>query len=87
MLTDGIIRDDASERSRVLSGLKSTGISTLIAAGINEADRENLGLYTSDENILIGKQAVPLVLGIDIVNLMQERGIICKEHGNLSCSS
>jgi hypothetical protein len=85
MLTDGIILDDASERTKVLNNLKSTGISTLIAAGISEADRENLRLYTSDDNILVGTEAVPL--GIDIVNLMQKRGIICKEHGNLSCSS
>jgi hypothetical protein len=83
MLTDGIIFDDASERSRVLSDLNSTGISTLIAAGINEADRENLRFYTSNDNILVGTD--PVQLGIDIVNKMEERGIVCQDHGNLSC--
>ena len=85
MLTDGVIIDDASERTKVLSDLKTAGISTLIAAGINEADVENLKLYTSDSNILVGSDAVQL--GIDIVNKMEERGIVCKDHGNLSCSS
>ena len=82
MLTDGVIQDDASERSKVLSDLKSAGIRTIIAAGINEADEENLRLYTSNDNILVSKNAVQL--GIDIVNKMQERGIVCKDHGNLS---
>ena len=83
MITDGIIMDDAAERSRVLSDLNSTGISTLIAAGINEADEANLRLYTSDDNILVGTD--PEQLGIDIVNKMQERGIICRDYGNLPC--
>ena len=83
MLTDGVIQDDASERSKVLGDLKSAGIRTLIAAGINEADEENLRLYTSSDNILVSQDAVQL--GIDIVNKMQERGIVCKDHGNLSC--
>ena len=83
MLTDGIIIDDASERTKALNNLKSAGISTLIAAGIGEADVENLKLYTSSDNILVGSE--PVQLGIDIVNKMQERGIVCKDHGNLSC--
>ena len=82
MITDGIIMDDAAERSRVLSDLKSIGISTLIAAGINEADEENLRFYTSADNILVGDE--PVQLGIDIVNKMQERSIICRDYGNLS---
>jgi hypothetical protein len=85
MLTDGKIVDDASERTKVLNNLKSAGISTLIAAGINQANRENLRLYTSDDNILVG--ADPVQLGIDIVNKMEERGIVCQDHGNLSYSS
>ena len=83
MLTDGIIQDDAAERTKVLSDLKSAGIRTLIAAGINDADVENLKLYTSSDNILVGSE--PVQLGIDIVNKMEERGIVCKDHGNLSC--
>ena len=83
MITDGIIMDDAAERSRVLSDLNSTGISTLIAAGINEADEANLRHYTSDDNVLVGTD--PVQLGIDIVNKMQERGIICRDYGNLPC--
>ena len=83
MITDGIIQDDAAERIRVLSDLNSTGISTLIAAGINNADEENLRLYTSNDNILVGTD--PVQLGIDIVNKMEERGIICRSYGNLSC--
>ena len=81
MLTDGIIMDDTEERMKVLSKLNSTGISTMIAAGINEADEENLRLYTSRDNILVGTDAVQL--GINIVNKMEERIIICKDHGNL----
>ena len=86
MLTDGIITDNASERDKVLSDLKSAGISTLIAAVIrtSKADEADLTLYTSSDNILIGDE--PVQLGIDIVNKMQERGIICQDHGNLSCS-
>ena len=80
MLTDGIIQDDAAERTKVLSDLKSAGINTLIAAGFNEADMENLKLYTSSDNILVGND--PVQLGIDIVNKLQERGIVCKYHGN-----
>ena len=84
MLTDGIIRDNASERTDVLNNLRSAGINSLIAAGINDADKENLRLYTSSDNILVGTDAVQL--GIDIVNKMQERGIVCQDHGNLLCS-
>ena len=80
MLTDGIIIDSASERTTVLSDLKSVGINTLIAAGIGEADVQNLKLYTSDSNILVGNE--PVQLGVDIVNKMQERSIVCQDHGN-----
>ena len=81
MITDGIIMDDAAERTRVLNDLNSIGISTLIAAGINGADEENLRLYTSnDNNILVGTD--PVQLGIDIVNKMEERGLICRDFGN-----
>ena len=82
MITDGIIQDDAAEKTRVLSDLNSIGIRTLIAAGINEADEENLSLYTSNDNILVGTD--PVQLGIDVVNKMEERGIICRSYGNLS---
>ena len=84
MLTDGIIMDDALKRTEVLNSLKSAGIGTLIAAGIDGADEANLRLYTSSDNILVGDD--PVQLGIDIVNKMQERGIVCQDHGNLSCS-
>lgn len=80
MLTDGIINDDALERTKVLSDLQTAGISTLIAAGISGANVENLKLYTSEDNILVG--TYPVQLGIDIVNKMQEKGIICQDHGN-----
>ena len=80
MLTDGVIIDDASERTKVLSDLETAGISTLITAGINEANVENLKLYTSDNNILVGSD--PVELGIDIVNKMEERGILCQDQGN-----
>jgi hypothetical protein len=82
MLTDGVIQDDASERSKVLSNLKTAGIRTLIAAGLSEADEENLKLYTSNENILVNKESDAVQLGIDIVSKMEERGIVCKDHGN-----
>ena len=83
MITDGIIVDDAAERTRVLSDLNSVEIRTLIAAGIGDADVANLRLYTSSDNILVGTD--PVQLGIDIVNKMEERGIICRSYGNLSC--
>ena len=83
MITDGIIVDDAAERTGILTALNSIGISTLIAAGIDEADVANLRLYTSSDNILVGTD--PVQLGIDIVNKMEERGIICRSYGNLSC--
>ena len=84
MITDGIIpADDAAERSRVLSDLSSIGIRTLIAAGINVEDVANLRLYTTSDNILVGTD--PVQLGINIVNKMEERGIICRSYGNLSC--
>ena len=79
MLTDGIIQDNATERTRVLSDLRSAGINTLIAAGIGDANIENLILYTSNDNILI--QNDPVDLGIDIVNQMAVKGILCQEHG------
>ena len=90
MVTDGVIMDDAAERTKVLNNLNSTGVKTIIAAGINTgngistADVENLKLYTSENNILVGSD--PVELGIDIVNKMEERGILCQEHGNLSDS-
>ena len=83
MITDGIIVDDAAERTGILTALNSIGISTLIAAGIDEADVANLRLYTSSDNILVGTD--PVQLGIDIVNKMEERGIICRSYGNLTC--
>ena len=79
MLTDGMIQDNATERTRVLSDLRFAGINTLIAAGIGEADIENLMLYTSSDNILI--QNDPVDLGVDIVNHMAVKGILCQEHG------
>ena len=79
MLTDGIIQDNATERTMVLSDLRSAGINTLIAAGIGDADVENLKLYTSSENILI--QNNPVDLGIDIVNQMATKSILCQDHG------
>ena len=81
MLTGGIVQDDAAERTKVLSDLKSAGISTLIAAGIGEADVENLKLYTSSDSVLIGSE--PVQLGIDIVNKMANKSILCQNHGNL----
>ena len=85
MLTDGIINDNASERRTVLEDLKLAGISTLIVARIShstsKADESNLGLYTRSDNILVGDE--PVQLGIDIVNKMQEKGIVCQDHGNL----
>ena len=83
MITDGIIVDNATERTGILTALNSIGISTLIAAGIDEADVANLRLYTSSDNILVGTD--PVQLGIDIVNKMEERGIICRSYGNLTC--
>ena len=80
MLTNGIIQDSATERTRVLSDLRSAGINTLIAAGIGDADVENLKLYTSADNILIGSD--PVELGIAIVNQMASRSILCQDHGN-----
>jgi hypothetical protein len=86
MVTDGIILDDGAALTKVLSNLNSMGIRTLIAAGFDgtsgAADMENLKLYTSDDNILTGTD--PIQLGIDIVNKMKERGIVCEDHGNLS---
>ena len=84
MLTDGIIKDDDEERERVLKRLNSMGI-TLIAAGYGdsrEIKNTELPLYTSEDNILFGTDVVQL--SIDIVNKMEERGIVCKDHGNLS---
>ena len=81
MITDGIIQDDAAERTKVLSDLKSAGISTLIAAGIGDADTENLKLYTSSDHVLVGSD--PVQLGIDIVNKMANKSILCQSHGNL----
>ena len=83
MLTDGIIQDNHTSLTNVLENLKSVGVHTLIAAGINGgtsmANRDNLLNYTSDDNIVIKED--PVELGIAIVSRMKERGIICKEHG------
>ena len=82
MLTDGVIQDDAIERSRVLSDLRSAGVNTLIAAGIGDADIENLKLYASSsaDNVLVGSD--PVELGIDIVNHMANKSILCQDHGS-----
>ena len=82
MLTDGIILDDAAERTKVLSDLKSVGINTVIAAGFNEADEDNLKLFTTSDNVLIGND--PIQFTIDIVNKMEEKDIICKYHGKFN---
>ena len=83
MLTDGVIIDNSTSRTMVLNNLKSAGVSTLIAAGINDgtsvADRENLKDYTSEENIVVKDD--PVNLGIAIVRKLEERGILCKDHG------
>ena len=85
MLTDGIIQDNATERTRVLSDLRyRTEFNTLIAAGIGHADIENLKLYTSADNVLIQNDSVDL--GIDVVNQMAVKGILCQEHGILALS-
>lgn len=81
MLTDGIIMDDSNDRATVLQNLNSAGVRTFIAAGINDGttDRENLKKYTSDDNIVIREK--PVELGIAIVRKLEERGILCKDHG------
>ena len=81
MLTDGIIMDNSNDRARVLQNLNSAGVCTFIAAGINDGttDRENLKKYTSDDNIVIREK--PVELGIAIVRKLEERGILCKDHG------
>jgi hypothetical protein len=83
MLTDGVIVDNPMHRTRVLKNLNSTGVRAFIAAGINDgrsmADRENLRSYTSDDNIVIKED--PVELGIAIVRKLEERGILCKDHG------
>lgn len=87
MVTDGIIQDNAAERESVLNDLRSAGVSTLIAAGINSGtstvDSANLRLYTSPDNILVGSSSDPVQLGIDIVDKLVEREILCLDHGNL----
>jgi high-affinity K+ transport system ATPase subunit B len=79
MLTDGVIMDNDSSLATVLANLKSTGVRTLIAAGINVATRKNLQNYTSNDNIVIEDN--PVDLGIAIVRKLQQRGIICQEYG------
>ena len=80
MLTDGIIMDNSNDRARVLQNLNSAGVHTFIAAGIKDrTDRENLKRYTSDNNIVI--RETPVELGIAIVRKLEERGILCKDHG------
>ena len=86
MVTDGIILDDATERTRVLNDLRSAGVSPLIAAGINSGtstvDSANLRLYTSADNIVVGSSTDPVQFGVDIVNKLVETGVLCLEHGN-----
>ena len=86
MLTDGVIRDDSTSLAKVLENLNSVGVRTRIAAGINDdtsmADRENLRSYTSDDNIVIEDD--PIKLGVAIVRKLEEREIICKEHGKIN---
>ena len=83
MFTDGTIDDNSTSLTKVLQNLNSTGVSTLIAAGIaggtNPPNRPNLRYYTSDDNILIEDD--PIELGIAIVRKLEEREIICKDHG------
>ena len=86
MLTDGVIQDNATDRTSILNRLRSAGIDTLIAAGIGGADVENLKLYTtSADNVLVGSD--PVELGIDIVNHMASRSILCQDHGKLKLRS
>ena len=84
MITDGIIMDDAAERTKVLRDLKSAGVNTVIAAGFNEADEDNLKLYTTSDNILIGSTSDPVKFSIDILNKMEEMNVICKYHGKFN---
>ena len=85
MLTDGVIEDDSKSLTTVLQNLNSVGVRTRIAAGINDgtsmADRENLQSYTSDDNIVIEDD--PIKLGVAIVRKLEEREIICKDHGKV----
>ena len=88
MFTDGVILDDPTSLAKVLQNLNSVGVRTLIAAGINDgrgramATRGNLQSYTSDDNILIEGNAIEL--GVAIVRKLEEREIICKEHGKIN---
>lgn len=81
MLTNGTIRDDVTDLANALNDLRSLGINTLIAAGIDDADIENLNLDTSAD-ILVGSD--PVQLSIAIVNQMTNRSILCQEHGNIT---
>ena len=85
MFTDGVIEDNSTSLTKVLQNLDSVGVSTLIAAGINDgtsmADRENLQSYTSDDNIVIEDD--PIKLGVAIVRKLEQREIICKDHGKV----
>ena len=80
MLTDGVITDDATERQAVYMRLNST---VIISGGIQDADVNNLRLYTpSAENILV--RSDPIDLGLAIVAQLNETGVLCADHGNLS---
>ena len=80
MLTDGEIKDDETELQAVLKRFSST---IIISGGIQDANVNNLMLYTpSADNILL--RGDPTDLGIAIVARLSETGILCAEHGNLS---
>ena len=93
ILTDGMIRDDPTERSNILAKLKERGVYPILAAGIEgagslSATDENLKFYTFQNR---NKDAIlrdnVIDVGVDIVARMNETGIICPDHGNYSSYS
>lgn len=79
MLTNETIQDDINDLKDALYDLKSVGINTLIATGIDDANTEMLKPFA---DILV--ESDPVQLSIAIVNQMTNRSILCQEHGNIT---
>ena len=79
MLTDGIIKDDATKRDAVLTKFKEAKI-TIIGAGIGKASTLSGSMkdYTSINLI----KEDPIDLSIAIVKEMESQNVLCSDEGN-----
>ena len=85
IITDGNIQDSDSDVETAVSNLKDNGVSTIIAAGLGQVDKNILERYvlpTDESANAVAKDSIK-DLGTSIVKRLEASGVLCSDHGNV----